>query len=992
MIATAELLHLLSHPRGCIHDRFQTFVILRHLPFANLLLWTTYANYCKRALLTFDNAKSHLLHFCQVLPTDSYVDHQPEFTISRTVSRISAEVILPTAVPSHLRRSSSRSTWQTERTAKKDACFEAMLALHQAGLINDNLLPRPPQVPDALEEKITEVAAIEEVAPLLNPWIDVAQYFTDARSFNCSVLTFWVGEEQHIKMRMLLPAQPPVPADFALFWNSSIKWRVTCEPGPSVASSDLGNASESTELLLGSVFSFRLKPHEQDYVAHFMFDTDLEANSQWTVPSKGCRSASDVYQSELDTPSNHGLVHPVNHLRPAYIFKGWSMRVPKPKDDTPEALQEVEAQGEQLHIDVLRWPKRVDLLHPIPEQEQLPKTYSGIKHLLAEEYVIENLPLKYSQFALCIPSILRRYEVCLIAERLCKTVFAAVQFQDLNLVLAAIGASSAREESNYQRLEFLGDSILKMCTSVQLMGEHANWHEGYLSAMKDRIVANSRLARAAVDCGLDAFIITQPFTGRKWCPLYVSDLLNADEAPPPKREMSTKVLADVVEALIGVAFLDGGFSKALKCMSILLPDAMLWQELSIRLDGLYDLVPVTTASHLPNLDELEHLISYTFTRKSLLLEALTHPSYNVDTTVVSYQRLEFLGDSLLDQIVASLLFDARPEIAHFDMHLMRTVLVNADFLAFLCMEHFTTQSRVDIHRVSDPSFSSSTTTLEPKQSSTRLYLWQFMRHATSAIHQAQKDCMNRHAQLREGILEALTTGMRYPWTSLTQLQAEKFFSDIVESVLGAIYVDTKGDRGACERFLEKLGVLSYLRRIVGASSKKKNEEKKNEKNGMGEMRLLHPRQELGIKAGTKKVTYILSAENTKNEKLEDGDAIISHGTNTQEENHTVEGVDEDEMDDINIDWDDDEMDDERSDFDEERLELHEGVKKRRAWECLVKIGDEDIVSVGNGMSKEEVMTRAAEEAVRVLSARERERARSSHDGGTGGSGDRIGIE
>ena len=49
---------------------------------------------------------------------------------------------------------------------------------------------------------------------------------------------------------------------------------------------------------------------------------------------------------------------------------------------------------------------------------------------------------------------------------------------------------------------------------------------------------------------MDRFIITKPFTGQKWRPLYNGNL--AANKPERTREMSTKTLADVVEALMYV--------------------------------------------------------------------------------------------------------------------------------------------------------------------------------------------------------------------------------------------------------------------------------------------------------------------------------------------------------------------------------------------------------------------------------------------------------
>lgn len=56
---------------------------------------------------------------------------------------------------------------------------------------------------------------------------------------------------------------------------------------------------------------------------------------------------------------------------------------------------------------------------------------------------------------------------------------------------------------------------------------------------------------------------------------------------------------------------------------------------------------------------VERKIGYTFKNPNLLLRAFTHNSY-VDQKSKSYQNLEFLGDSILDFIVAKIFFDKYP--------------------------------------------------------------------------------------------------------------------------------------------------------------------------------------------------------------------------------------------------------------------------------------------------------------------------------------------
>ena len=169
--------------------------------------------------------------------------------------------------------------------------------------------------------------------------------------------------------------------------------------------------------------------------------------------------------------------------------------------------------------------------------------------LRASDCMVDKLPFIYSQFALFVPSILHRVEINMIAEDLCRNLLSSVEFSDLSLVITAISTTASQESTNYQRLEFLGDSIFKTMVSLTLLATHLNWHEGVLSHQKDHIVSNANLARASLARGLDKYILTKPFTGHKWRPLYSSDRLS--EQVPSSRQLSTKTLADVVESLIG---------------------------------------------------------------------------------------------------------------------------------------------------------------------------------------------------------------------------------------------------------------------------------------------------------------------------------------------------------------------------------------------------------------------------------------------------------
>jgi len=73
--------------------------------------------------------------------------------------------------------------------------------------------------------------------------------------------------------------------------------------------------------------------------------------------------------------------------------------------------------------------------------------------------------------------------------------------------------------------------------------------------------------------------------------------------------------------------------------------------------------------------EAEKLIGYSFTNKALLNQALTHPSFGMDYHVPHYQRLEFLGDAVLEMHTSEILYKAHPDAGEGMLTRMRADLV-----------------------------------------------------------------------------------------------------------------------------------------------------------------------------------------------------------------------------------------------------------------------------------------------------------------------------
>lgn len=85
-----------------------------------------------------------------------------------------------------------------------------------------------------------------------------------------------------------------------------------------------------------------------------------------------------------------------------------------------------------------------------------------------------------------------------------------------------------------------------------------------------------------------------------------------------------------------------------------------------------------------NLPKIEKIVGFTFTNKLHLLTAITHRSYlneNRDAKQDHNERLEFLGDAVLELVVTDFLFHKYPEKPEGELTAVRAALVNTVSLA-----------------------------------------------------------------------------------------------------------------------------------------------------------------------------------------------------------------------------------------------------------------------------------------------------------------------
>lgn len=137
-----------------------------------------------------------------------------------------------------------------------------------------------------------------------------------------------------------------------------------------------------------------------------------------------------------------------------------------------------------------------------------------------------------------------------------------------------------------------------------------------------------------------------------------------------KHALGEKTIADVCEALIGASLLSGGtenrFDMAVKAVSVLVDnpnhEASCWKDYHT----FYSLPKYQAQGpdgfELDLAKKAEEKLGYDFKYPRLLRSAFTHPSYpSAWAQVPCYQRLEFLGDALLDMACVEDLFSRFPD-------------------------------------------------------------------------------------------------------------------------------------------------------------------------------------------------------------------------------------------------------------------------------------------------------------------------------------------
>ena len=321
---------------------------------------------------------------------------------------------------------------------------------------------------------------------------------------------------------------------------------------------------------------------------------------------------------------------------------------------------------------------------------------------------------------------------------------------DSALVLKALTTTHCRDAFDLERLEMLGDAFLKLAVSLHLFLTYQEKDEGKLTRRKNNQISNLALFRAARKKSLAGYQQCTQLAHHSWCPTgwQISEKplevitgsgdkpmeIDNDTSGAADEEMEVdaasggesvgadveagkynaqviadKSVADSIEALIGAYLISCGYLGALLFMKFLglkvLPEngddddlgryaenckagcyARFWScesDETVARDS-EDMVS-RMVSGLENFER--DSIRYTFRSKLYLLEALTHSSYHANRVTPCYQRLEFLGDAILDFLVTQHLYFRHAQLSPGELTDIRQALVNNNIFATIAVKY-----------------------------------------------------------------------------------------------------------------------------------------------------------------------------------------------------------------------------------------------------------------------------------------------------------------
>ncbi|KAI8053785.1 hypothetical protein BDF22DRAFT_742760 [Syncephalis plumigaleata] len=811
------------------------------------------------ARITDTSAISLIYAYCQQLPRDIYCKPTPQWDFNE-VSEANFVCNLTLPNNAHIRHVPGEVT-RSKARAKRLVAFRACMELHKLGGLTEHLMPIK------LNNDKNELAELEAATddnkafsgtiktfPRKIPEIWLPKPLDGAGEWYMQTLVLETSQSNELYRPMVIATRQRLPDGLdgiQLFLDKNVTGTIRLIPWPRPVLLELDMLISGVRFMSTLFHSILRKEFDYQAVGYLLFPLLASANPtvvescsikhiDWDQiinaknPQTSGHSSSllelltsrdYVYEEDtlvIDT-CKHSQYYEVVNIRHDLSP---TCNLAKNRDDEASMItlkQELMkkykycvSKTNQPLLEV-KWikSKRFNYLDPVekPTKHDTEKNPSTIGNYAVPE-ACRLSPLKASVFRMgsLMPSFLYRLETALLAVEygrrfdLCTT---------LPYLSCALTLPTVHVRNNYERLEMLGDSILKIMTSTSLFIEHSADSEAFLHVRRRNIICNRELCKNAIDRNSYAYMISKSFT-RKWIPhgfavktqtnvlsnnkeiegeeveveeeveeeemidISVADtdeieeftiisndgsVLELNEARVAYyHPLSEKMLADVIEASLGASVASYNEDAALQCaikMGVpLIGSPSRWSAFKELLPPPPEFPEDTI--YTVNVKAVESILGYTFKHSAYLVEAFTHGSAQAPITKC-YQRLEYLGDAVLDYLVVDLYYHRYPELDPGGISEIKDATVSNEFLSTICV-------LLKLHH----------------------YLDHFSDPLARDIDEFTARLTERRAKLKD---------KGEYWRGL---KSPKVMGDLVESSLGAIYLDSGFDLDVTRKAFNRL--------------------------------------------------------------------------------------------------------------------------------------------------------------------------------------------
>jgi endoribonuclease Dicer len=809
------------------------------------------------ARLTIGNAMAVLEHFVSAVPcsSDSRLSQCPTYAVFARGGRFQAEVILPGNSPI----CSATGKPQTKKQlARRSAAFEACMQLRKKAYLNEFFMPiYQKKLPAMRNAKLATGLSKGKSYPMRSKpslWAETRGSVPDKLWATLIDLVDGELERPHRRLLFLTRTQQVNFPHFPIFLSNG--------QSVMVKSTNLGDRKplDVSEHMTTKLTQFTLVIFNDVFSKEYL--EEPEKMSYWLCPvNEGVTTegATHILPGNIDHETLDEVVRnrkgyqwtaimPTTFLLEKFVVDPWDGRRkffttrevrhdltpdhPIPKDgvskkDAKSILEfslspfkkssgraQLATTQPVIVAELSPYTLRRNLLAK-PEAKEMTNKKLTKAYICPEPLRISAIPSDLAATCFLWPAIIHRFESCLISlEGIsvvgvdCSPELALMAFtkdsdssgdHDADEPVT-VNISSGMGE-NYERLEWLGDTFLKVATSmsVYIMNPDENEFEFHVRRML--MLCNKNLFNRASDDHLKLYeyVRSKAFSRRIWYPEGLSLVrgtgVKTGDAPKPmfhgpeKHDLSQKSIADVSEALIGAAFLHARrpgrwtsqqFDNAVQTVTKLVGSQdhtmVRWEDyMATYLKAIpsYQIGHVTAVQKdLATKLEKEH--PYCFRYPRLAQVAFVHPSLPfTHIQLPNYQRLEFLGDALFDLAAVTFLFDRFPDKDPHFLTESKMCIVNNRFLGALCV-------KLGFHRH-----------IRHHHSELQGQISDYAVLLAEAHSEAQRLAQEQDQPHR----------LRDYWTTVQD--PPKCLADVLESFCGAMFIDSGFDYNVIQDFFDR---------------------------------------------------------------------------------------------------------------------------------------------------------------------------------------------